>query len=203
MRFSVIIQSFLGAYVGAAKDRESKILRAIDSVLNQTFKDFEIIVVADGCEKTFDIISANYGDRENIDCVLIKKQPLWSGRARNFGIQKAKGEYIAYLDIDDKWGENHLRKIDEQVSTFDWVWFNDSIIRNNGNIEERTALITQKFQCGTSNVCHKKELQVGWNGGAYGMDDWSAVSCLLKYPNYAKIKTPEYFCCHIPHKLDV
>lgn len=203
MRFSCVIQSFLGEYVGAAKGRDGKIIRAIDSVLNQTFKDFEIIVVADGCEKTFDIIADNYSDHENIDCILIKKQPLWSGRARNFGIQKAIGEYIVYLDIDDKWGENHLQKINDQLKNYDWVWFNDSIINNRGEIQERHALITQKYQNGTSNICHKRELKIGWNGGAYGMDDWSAVSCLLVYKNYAKIETPEYYCCHIPHKLDV
>lgn len=203
MRFTVVIQSYLGEYVGAAKGREGKILRAINSVLEQSFQDFEIIVVADGCEKTFEIISNAYIDEERIDCLLIKKQPLWSGRARNFGLQRAKGEYIVYLDIDDKYGVDHLMKINDQLGSYDWVWFNDSIIRNDGRIQERNSLITQKFQNGTSNICHKKSLEIGWNGGSYGMDDWSAVSCLLKYPNYAKIATPEYLCCHIPHKLDV
>ena len=48
MKFTVVIPSYLGAYRTAANDRDMKIQRAVDSVLSQTFQDFEIIVIADG-----------------------------------------------------------------------------------------------------------------------------------------------------------
>jgi glycosyltransferase involved in cell wall biosynthesis len=199
MRFSIIIQSYLGAYDGAAKDRETKILRAIDSCLKQTFKDFEIIVVADGCQKTFDIISSNYSNEDKVDCFLIPKQKLWSGHARNFGVTKAKGDYIAYLDIDDTLGENHLQKISDQLEKEDWVWFNDKLVTG----QERNCFIDKKFQNGTSNICHKRNLSVLWNGNGYGYDDWSIVNSLKKYPKNKKIETPEYIVHHLPRRLDL
>ena len=53
---SIIMPSYLGAYKKAAKDRDRKIVRAINSVVKQTYKDWELIVIADGCNKTVDIV---------------------------------------------------------------------------------------------------------------------------------------------------
>ena len=44
---SVIMPSYLGAYKNAAKDRDRKIVRAINSVVRQTYKDWELIIIAD------------------------------------------------------------------------------------------------------------------------------------------------------------
>jgi glycosyltransferase involved in cell wall biosynthesis len=56
MRFSIIVASNLGNYASnLAKDRDKKIVRMIESVMVQTFQDFELIIVADGCEKTIEI----------------------------------------------------------------------------------------------------------------------------------------------------
>lgn len=203
MRFSIVIQSFLGDYKGAAKERDIKILRAIDSCLNQIFKDFQVIVVADGCEKTFDIIEKHYDGNDIVDCYLITKQNLWSGNARNFGVKKASGDYVCYLDIDDYLGNNHLQIISDQLKDFDWVYFNDTILDTRGRFTERKAMIDHKFQNGTSNICHKRKLNVKWNGIGYGYDDWSIVTDLKKYNNFAKIETPEYIVCHLPQRLDV
>ena len=61
MKFSVIMASTLAEYGGAASRRDEKIVRAIDSVIAQTFTDWELIVVADGCMKTMAIV-ARYDD---------------------------------------------------------------------------------------------------------------------------------------------
>lgn len=197
------MQCFLGEYKGAAKNREQKLLRAIDSVLVQSFTDWELIVVADGCEKTFELIEKNYSGNNKIDCFLIQKQTIWSGSARNFGLKKASGEWIVYLDADDILGPNHLSIIKDEVANYDWIWFNDLVKGEKKNIE-RTALINQKFQHGTSNIAHKKSLGALWTAVGYGYDDWGLVQHLLKLSkNYSKIKTPEYVVCHIPKKLDV
>lgn len=206
MRFSVIIPSYLGYYEHAASNREEKLIRAVDSVLNGHFKDLEIIVVADGCNKSFDIIQRAYLDMENIDCVLIHKQTLWSGKPRNEGIKKAAGEYIVYLDADDQWGENHLNIIDSELKLTkdpDWVWFNDILLEKTGKKTERQILINQRFQNGTSNICHKRKLAIEWHGSSYGTDDWSAIQQLHRYSNRVKIKTPQYYVCHLPGRLDV
>lgn len=203
MRFSVVIQSYLGAYEHAAKDRDKKIVRAIDSCLSQTFKDFEVMVVADGCEKTFNIIEEKYSDIEQVDCLLIRKQQIWSGKPRNYGIAKAKGDYIIYLDIDDYYGENHLKIVNENINELDWVWYNDYLKKRDGTHYERNILINDRFQNGTSNICHKRSLAIIWNGNGYGNDDWSIVQQLHRYSKNAKIKTPEYYVCHTQQGLDL
>ncbi len=203
MRFSIIIPSYLGAYQHAAKDRDTKLVRAIDSCLAQTFTDFEIMVVADGCEKTFNIVEDKYEHNNKVDCLLIRKQPLWSGSPRNYGINKAKGDYIVYLDADDKLGSNHLQIINDNINDLDWAYFNDLLMKRDGSHYERNILINERFQNGTSNICHKRNLIVNWNGKGYGLDDWSLVQQLHRYPKNKKIATPEYFVCHTQQGLDV
>lgn len=204
MKFSVILPSYLGEYTRAASNREAKLIRAIDSVLNQSFKDFEVIVVADGCQKTFDLVCEKYLDEEKIECFQITKQPMWSGKQRAFGISKADGEWIAYLDSDDYWGPDHLDIIENNLWDYDWVWFNDYLMDKQSRPHERQCMVKHKFQAGTANIAHKTELVVDWNGKDYGYDDWSAIQSLLRYPNYKKIETPQYYVCHLPaSKIDV
>jgi glycosyltransferase involved in cell wall biosynthesis len=75
MKFSCIIPSFLGPYRTAAKDRDKKIVRAISSILNQSFTDFEVVVIADGCEKTVEIVGGIEDSR--VSCYLINKTKIW------------------------------------------------------------------------------------------------------------------------------
>jgi len=82
--------------------------RCISSVLNQTYKDFELVVVDDG--STDDGLSRleKYSDPR---ICLYRKRNGGAASARNHGIRKAKGEYIAFLDADDEWDEKHLETI--------------------------------------------------------------------------------------------
>ena len=97
MRFSVVIASLLAPYRGAAHDREAKLLRAVASAQQQSFRDFEIVVVADGCNRTMELVKDAVGVRS----FLIERGKLFGGGPRNKGIDEAKGDYIVYLDIDD------------------------------------------------------------------------------------------------------
>jgi len=56
MRFNIVISSYLRDYPTAAKGREEKIVRSIGSVFAQSFADYEIIVVADGCDRTVEMM---------------------------------------------------------------------------------------------------------------------------------------------------
>ena len=96
---SVVMPSYLGAYKRAAKNRDDKIVRAIKSVQVQTYKDWELLVIADGCEKTVEIVSAIKDKKVKLHS--ISKQALWSGAVRNKGLSEAIGDYACYLDIDD------------------------------------------------------------------------------------------------------
>ena len=105
-RVSVIIPVYNG---------ERFIKDAIDSVLNQTFKDLEIIVVDDGSTDTTRQIVEAYGSK-----VVYKYQPnAQTGTAcpaYNAGAAMASGEYLAFLDADDRW---YPDKLASQVTILD------------------------------------------------------------------------------------
>ena len=72
--------------------------KAIDSVLAQTYKDFEIIVVDDGStDNTREIIETRYKDKVRYFYQENKGAPV----ARNKGIKESMGEYLVFLDADD------------------------------------------------------------------------------------------------------
>ena len=196
MKFTVVIPSYLGAYRTAANDRDMKICRAVDSVLSQTFQDFEIIVIADGCDKTVEIMN-KYTDKRV--CVFkIPKMRVWTGQ-RNKGLDEAKGDYIVYLDIDDCFGENHLKNISDGLHHYDWVWFDD--VRYSTKMEqwyENRCNIMQIGHHGTSNICHLASLPYRWDHKGYA-HDFYFIRQLKQNTNYAKIPGGEYYVCHLPN----
>jgi len=82
--------------------------RAIRSVLNQTFQDFEIIVVDDGSTDNTEEVVKGFNDPR---IRYIRHEENHGGSAaRNTGICAARGEYIAFLDADDEWLSMHLHR---------------------------------------------------------------------------------------------
>jgi len=83
--------------------------KAIESVLSQTYKNIEIIVVDDGStDNSLDILSSY-----SSEITLISQCNLGVSSARNAGLAKASGEYVCFLDSDDIWFSN---KIEVQIS---------------------------------------------------------------------------------------
>lgn len=98
---------FKVSVIMAAYNAETYIEEAIRSVLNQTFKDFELIVVNDGSEdQTLNVIKSIPDKRIKI----INLDNSGAANARNSGIRSSKGEYIAILDADDVALPDRLQK---------------------------------------------------------------------------------------------
>lgn len=101
---SVIIPSY---------NRADILPRAISSVLEQTYSNFELIIVDDASTDTTEAVISNIKD-ERIKYIKHEKNSNGSV-ARNTGIKNASGEYIAFLDSDDEW---HKDKLLEQFNFF-------------------------------------------------------------------------------------
>ena len=104
LKFSVIIPMY---------NAEKTISRALQSVLNQSYTSYEIIVVDDAStDSSCDIIT-----KYKIDNVqLIKKQTnTGSSDTRNIGMNIAKGHYIAFLDADDIWHKDKLTLVNDAI----------------------------------------------------------------------------------------
>ena len=88
---------------------EKYIKRCLDSVFNQTEKDFEVIVINDGTkDNSMDIV-------KKYDVVIINQKNLGLSEARNNGVKKAKGEYLIFLDSDDYWDKDLLKNISKSL----------------------------------------------------------------------------------------
>ena len=98
MRFSVIVPSF---------NNGEWISKTLDSILNQTFKDFEIIVVDDmSTDNSLEVIKSKL--RPSVDDIVINQSKRLNGGSRNEGIIRAKGEYLIFIDSDDWFIDNKV-----------------------------------------------------------------------------------------------
>jgi teichuronic acid biosynthesis glycosyltransferase TuaG len=84
------------------------IKRALESVYNQTYKNFEIIIVYDDTDLSDffylkELLKKNYKIK-----IIVNKNNLGAGFSRNIGIKNSKGKMIAFLDADDYWKKNKL-----------------------------------------------------------------------------------------------
>ena len=94
---SVIIPTF---------NRASTIKRAVDSVLSQSFGDFELIIVDDGSTDETEAVLSGFSNKIKI----LKTGNRGVSAARNLGAEEASGKFIAFLDSDDEWLPAKLEK---------------------------------------------------------------------------------------------
>ena len=100
--------------VTAAYNAAPYIAETIESVLAQTYEDFDYIVVDDGSsDETVEIV-ARYAPR----VVAVRQENAGAGAARNRGVELAAGEYVAIVDADDVWVPD---KLERQVAAMDKV----------------------------------------------------------------------------------
>ncbi len=100
--FSVIIPTY---------NRANFVTKAVNSVLRQSLKDYEIIVVDDGSTDTTTQALEQYGRT----ITVVYQANSGVSIARNAGIRMANGTWIAFLDSDDEWKENYLARQLEQI----------------------------------------------------------------------------------------
>ncbi|MDB8460328.1 glycosyltransferase family 2 protein [Turicibacter sanguinis] len=126
---------------------EKFISDSIQSIINQTYKNFELIIV-DDCSKdnTKKIIKKYIECDSRIKFIALEKN-YGAANARNFAIEKARGRYIAFLDSDDLWDN---RKLEIQIKfmnmySIGFSYTNYRIISENNNLLKHSLNIPDKI----------------------------------------------------------
>ncbi|RYL89859.1 glycosyltransferase family 2 protein [Sporolactobacillus sp. THM7-4] len=149
-------------------NRQDFITHAIDSILSQDYKNFEILIVDDGSTDLTKEVITKYGQRVR----YLYQKNLGPSAARNLGIRHARGKYIAFCDSDDRFLPQKLkRQIDflkkHPEYRFLYTWYLQ--VNQNGEIDQirkpshcksrehlQYCLFNRKFTIRTSTVLVKK-----------------------------------------------
>lgn len=119
-RISIIIPAY---------NCEGTIEKCILSVINQSFPDWELILINDGSTDSTREICKRYADFVKI--FFYSQQNAGVSSARNFGIKKATGEYLLFVDSDDYLLENALSIIYDSMKEKDICFYNYQIVKSN------------------------------------------------------------------------
>lgn len=147
MRFSVIIPLY---------NKAPYVAKAIQSVLSQTFTDFELIIVDDGSKDN----SAEIAEKViagHANCRLIKQENAGVSMARNNGVAASQGDYLCFLDADDWWEPTFLEEMSKFIEEFPeaGIYGTNYTIVNETKHKTRVAKIgvDEGFEKGYINYC--------------------------------------------------
>ena len=147
MRFSVIIPLY---------NKAPYVAKAIESVLAQTFADYEMVIVDDGSKDDSAEIAAKVIEgRPN--CHLIRQKNAGVSMARNNGVAASQGEYLCFLDADDWWEPTFLEEMAKLIDEFPdaGIYGTNYTIVNEAKRKTRVAQIgvEEGFEKGYINYC--------------------------------------------------
>jgi glycosyltransferase involved in cell wall biosynthesis len=116
---------------------EKYLRQALDSVVNQTLDDIEIICIDDCSTDNSLAIVKEYAQKDDRFVIIEQKENQGQGVARNIGIERASSKYIMFLDPDDYYELNACEEAFNQIEKFgnDIVFFNYNTLQNRGNFE--------------------------------------------------------------------
>lgn len=97
--------------------RAREVQRAIKSIINQQFPDWELILVDDGCTDNTPEILAKFAKQDK-RIRVIHQENQNRAFARNNGMDNAKGEWLCWLDCDDEYSSHYLRELDQAIKDF-------------------------------------------------------------------------------------
>lgn len=144
MKNEVLISVIVPLY-----NKEAWIERCILSIIHQTYQNIEILIINDGStDDSRNVVKAIHDKRIKI----FDKQNGGVSTARNYGIEKAKGEYIALIDADDEWELRHLEvMLAGFKKTDNVVLVCDDLIETMDGIKENTQKRSLPFNLSLTN----------------------------------------------------
>lgn len=187
-------------------NREKLISRALESVVNQTYKDIEIIVIDDNSNDNTEEVVREYIKRYNFIKYIKHNINKGGSSARNTGIKAAKGDFIAFLDSDDEWDLNKLEKVHDIFSkdksiklVYSDIYLIDEKSRKRVvDIKEKwddpyLGLLQRNIIGGTSSIVISKDVikNVGFfKDGLPSCQDWDFYIDIAKSNKIYSIKEP-------------
>ena len=97
------------------------IFRALNSILNQDFQNFEIIIIDDGSNKITRNFLVEYAAKYEEKIVYIRHRNTGQSLSINRGVQNSMGEFITILDSDDEYKPNHLSSCLREIENYDLI----------------------------------------------------------------------------------
>lgn len=135
---------------------EKYLHKCFDSIVKQTYKNLEVIIVNDGSTDGSDRIIEEYAEKyDNFRAFKIENRG--QGGARNYGLSIATGEYICFLDSDDYISEDCIEKLADAVKKYDC----DMVACNNYDVTEDGTILNlykNKFKNRCTNVEEEPEI---------------------------------------------
>lgn len=104
MKYSIIVPVF---------NRPDEVDELLESLCHQTFSDFEVVIVEDGSERPCKDVCQRYVER--LDLKYFMKKNSGPGQSRNYGAERAKGEYLIVLDSDVVLPEGYLKAVEDEL----------------------------------------------------------------------------------------
>jgi glycosyltransferase involved in cell wall biosynthesis len=205
MKFSVIIPAY---------NREEELPKCIESVLNQTYTNFELIIVDNGSTDNTKELIRNYMKLDNRIKYFWQENSGSPAGSRNTGIQKALGEWIAFLDSDDYWYKHKLDFVDKEIEENENIiavshyenkeinGFTVGLYENGKNLSSKPyfELLFNGNSLSTSAMTVKKNklLEVGLfdtRKDYFAVEDYDMWMRLAKVGEFAYIKQSLGFFC--------
>ncbi|WP_415272021.1 glycosyltransferase family 2 protein [Candidatus Pelagibacter sp. Uisw_121] len=147
--------------------KKEYIISSINSVLNQTYKNLEIIIIYDDLNKKDLNLLKKIKKKDKRIKIYINKKNLGAGRSRNKGIKLSKGVFVAFLDSDDLWKKNKLKKqiffmkkngINASHTSYTIINSNNKIVGSRNAKDMSYKLLLKSCDIGLSTVVLKKEI---------------------------------------------
>jgi glycosyltransferase involved in cell wall biosynthesis len=129
MKFPIKISVLMAVY----NTNFSYIKRAIDSVLNQDFQNFELIIIDDGSKENNRELLLAYVEKNEDKLIYIRHSNRGQSESINRGVLNCVGEYITILDSDDEYKPNHLSACLEAIDNYDLICSNSATIVDDVN----------------------------------------------------------------------
>lgn len=165
--------------------------RCLTSVKEQTFTDWEVILVDDNSTDDGLLMAISFADMDPRFKVLHQEKNRGQAAARNRGMSEAKGEYITFLDSDDWWDKDFLERMTEASNTCDVV--RCGVTRMRDDVIVRKLKPKHKWQFSIACAClFRSDLirDISFGEGFFYEDiPWTA-DLLLKHP---KVRIIDYY----------